>query len=243
MKLTGHDPQRRTLVCGVTGSGKSWHVKDALARADLDQVAVVVVPDVHGEYLEGLHNWLPAAELAQGARTQKPFKIRGLFIGGLAVRPDARTPEACAEAFKLVARLLAALEPKQKTILILDEVHFWADQVPEELRNLACMGRHDEIEIVFVTQRAAKVPIDARSQCQNVVAFAQSEPADLEALRLRCGKNFAEEVSLLVPASHEHAAWTQGQPAQEIANPLPPKKKGRPRKCQKEPEVSPPSRG
>lgn len=62
-------------------------------------------------------------------------------------------------------------------------------------RRLIFMGRHPEVDIVFVAQRASSIPIDIRSQANRVISFRQTNSDDVRALKEVFGKEFSAELS------------------------------------------------
>lgn len=71
-----------------------------------------------------------------------------------------------------------------------EELHDWA-------KPLIFMGRHQDVSLVLIAQRASKIPIDIRSQASRIVSFRQSEPADVSAITERLGESLYEEIPLL----------------------------------------------
>lgn len=62
-------------------------------------------------------------------------------------------------------------------------------------RRLIFMGRHPEVNIIFVAQRASSIPIDIRSQANRVISFRQTNSDDVRALKEVFGKEFSAELS------------------------------------------------
>lgn len=63
-----------------------------------------------------------------------------------------------------------------------EELHDWA-------KPLIFMGRIQRVSLVLIAQRAAKIPLDIRSQASRIVTFRQTEPADVDALIDRMGSD------------------------------------------------------
>lgn len=64
-------------------------------------------------------------------------------------------------------------------------------------QRLIFMGRHRTVNLILIAQRAAKIPIDIRSQASRIITFRQTEPDDVDALADRFGNDVASEISSL----------------------------------------------
>lgn len=71
-----------------------------------------------------------------------------------------------------------------------EELHEWA-------KPLIFMGRHQRVSLLFVAQRASKIPIDVRSQATRIITFRQTEPNDVYAITERIGESCHEEIIML----------------------------------------------
>lgn len=71
-----------------------------------------------------------------------------------------------------------------------EELHDWA-------KPLIFMGRHQRVSLLFVAQRASKIPIDVRSQATRIITFRQTEPNDVYAITERIGESNADEINAL----------------------------------------------
>lgn len=71
-----------------------------------------------------------------------------------------------------------------------EELHEWA-------KPLVFMGRHQRVSLMFVAQRASKIPIDVRSQASRIISFRQTEPNDVYAITDRIGESCADEIAAL----------------------------------------------
>ena len=52
--------------------------------------------------------------------------------------------------------------------------------MPEYLRDIVFLGRHNNCSLLLTAQRAVSIPIDMRSQATRVVSFRQVEAADMK---------------------------------------------------------------
>lgn len=215
MKLPLPQPRTRILVVGKTGTGKSTRVKDAV-REWLRAGVRVVALDCCDEYSQagretGLVRLGPLRERCTASQlAASPRRLEAQRLS-LAVVPDDKTPASWARAFSLVVQLLRAIG--RPTLVVLDEVGTWTDasfgpacaRARAELAALANNGRHDGLALVLVSQRAAQVPPPARAQSTDIWAFLQDNPADVDALAERIGKDSAERCSRL--ALGESVDW------------------------------------
>jgi DNA helicase HerA-like ATPase len=64
-------------------------------------------------------------------------------------------------------------------------------------KRLIFMGRHQSVNLVLIAQRAAKIPIDIRSQASRVITFRQTEPDDVAAIAERIGFDARDEIPAL----------------------------------------------
>jgi len=71
-----------------------------------------------------------------------------------------------------------------------EELHEWA-------KPLIFMGRHQNVNIVMISQRASKIPIDIRSQASRIISFRQTEPNDVNAITERIGESVYDEIFAL----------------------------------------------
>jgi len=64
---------------------------------------------------------------------------------------------------------------------------FTSHVLPEEFKDLIYRGRHEEIGLIIVSQRASSINIAVRSQFTRCVTFRQTEPNDIQWLYELCG--------------------------------------------------------
>jgi hypothetical protein len=209
----------RIGVFGQTGTGKTEYVKRELLTPLLASNVRVLALDVKDELsIRGR----PRGNTAVGplpyrwTASQVAYQPEVLADPALrlAVVPDELTPKKCARAFKLLAQSLKFLAEdghRLRTVLVLEETQFWARHEEDLLEAVATMWRDYDVSLVLVSQRAVGVPISARAQLNQLVSFAQTEPADIEAIRLRTqlsDPTFHERVALLRP--REFQLWRAG---------------------------------
>lgn len=78
---------------------------------------------------------------------------------------------------------------------------------------LIFMGRHAQVNLILVAQRAMSVPLAVRSQATRIVSFRQIDPGDCDAISEVVGdRDIADEIRQL-PALH----CIDWEPGKEIA--------------------------
>lgn len=218
MKAPLPEPRTRWLVVGKTGSGKSTYVKEQL-RGWLARGVRVVALDPCDEYsqqgretglvrLGPLKKRVTAAQLAADPSLLLERRL------SLAVVPGGGPP-TWARAFVMLARMA---RHAGRVLLVADEVGTWTDRglhadchrAGAELVSLSTNGRHAGIALALIAQRASQIPAGARAQATSWSVFRQDEPADLEALADRLGRDAAEQVRHL-PLG-EHHEWRDDTP-------------------------------
>jgi hypothetical protein len=203
LKLT---PRDRLCVVGKTGMGKSNYAK-ALCAEQMELGNRVVVFDVCDEYSgEGR----ATEHVKLGPLTQR-CSVDELILDpkswldrkdlALAVVPEG-DPEVIARDFEHASELI---RHTGNLVFVVEEVGYFGEHCQERLKAVATMYRHHGIVAVFCAQRAVQIPLTARSQASQIVAFRQDEPADLQALDARINEDFAEQVSRLRPG--DHVVW------------------------------------
>lgn len=223
-------PSTRLVVVGKTGTGKSYRVKEAI-RAWLARGVRVVAIDVcdeysrHGKPRNGLTSDGPLRQRVTLAELlSKPKLVEDARLSLAVVPNDLRSPRAMARTFLAVDALLRAAD--RPTVIVVDEVGRWTNSGADKechrariaLEAVATVGRKDGFALVTVSQSASHIPINVRKQSDEWWAFLQDDPADLEAMAERLGKEKAEEVSRLgqfqcvVWTDSTHAAPTQHTP-------------------------------
>lgn len=201
------EAQDRVLFAGQTGTGKS-HAAKALIADELGRRRRVIVVDPKNEWSQDRGGPLPHPSWTAGQLAADPNVVAEADLA-LAIVPNSPSARDAARAFELVAELVR--EAGLPVVLVLEEVQYWAHHARELLDAVATMWRDSGVTVIFVTQRAAGVPINARSQVDQIVSFAQQEPADIKALRERTGisdPTFADRVSRL--SGRQSLTWRAG---------------------------------
>lgn len=188
MRLAAHE---RKVVVGISGSGKSYHVKTRLVA----KLARVVIWDPKDEYaedselgegVEGIER-VTVAEFAERLDADDGEPMR------LAVVPEWSNVEGLCGAFRSFASLV---KTARDVTLVVDEVALLRGATGE-LEMLAILSRAWGVPLVMVAQRAVSIPKTAREQVSWLVSFRQSSPDDVAALAERIGEEKASRIPKL----------------------------------------------
>lgn len=113
------------------------------------------------------------------------------------------------------AEALAAVERLRYATLLVDEALWFMDD-PEAGRRLVHVARTNAhfgggigVPLWLTAQRPMDVPPDIRSQVDCWISFYQDEPADLDYLRKKCGRRFAETLPTL--PKYAWRVWPEGE--------------------------------
>jgi AAA domain len=83
--------------------------------------------------------------------------------------------------------------------LVIDEAHLWCNSrnCPKELMMASLVGRHREFSLILIGQSFSMIHPAIRRNVDEFYTWKTVEPADLEAIRERCGKEVEEQVRQL----------------------------------------------
>lgn len=169
------NPKRFTVVCGVSGSGKTSFVIRYLLNERGLTTRFLFDPD--GELSDRLK--LPpvtsAAELDRAALSGWVcFDPSQMFAG----RPADALRFFCAWSLAVSARLGG------RSVLVVDEVWRYCspNSVPPELANVLQTGRKVGLEGMFLTQRPNRLNGTVMNEATEIIAFRLREPAGLAVL-------------------------------------------------------------
>lgn len=95
--------------------------------------------------------------------------------------------------------------------LIAEEAALYAREATPAMLLVATGGGHARMRLVVISQRFGRIHIDARGCITRIVAFAQSEAADLDALRTKCGPAWTAKVARLDREAGTPVTWRIGQ--------------------------------
>ncbi|OJT24304.1 hypothetical protein BO221_14100 [Archangium sp. Cb G35] len=200
-KIRPLEPRMRIALPGITGSGKGNRAKALIAREWAGGKGwPTIVIDPHDEYSklgtarpgEVVLGCLPTRLTWSAWHTVWRDVIDDPALG-LAIVANGE-PEETAEE---LADLVNLLESTGGIFLVMDELHRYQEHAVRTLNRLAFESRKWRVPVCFVTQRMTDIPKGARTQLTDVESGLQMDDEDVDALRRRCGRDFADRVSLL----------------------------------------------
>jgi DNA helicase HerA-like ATPase len=208
-------PRHRVLVCGKTGSGKTYRAHELLRQWQRSGTRVVVL-DPKDEYSRARGG--PCAMRVTALELAKKPEVLKLKRLSLAVVPRSREPQDVARAALLLLRIVPEL--CGRVLLVADEVHLWADsqkgkdchRAAKLLDVVATVERDRGVALMLVAQRAAHVPVNTRTQLSTIITFRQEDGDDLRALAARTkDRTWLERVARL--EAFEALTWRDDAPS------------------------------
>ncbi len=188
---------RNILVCGRTGSGKSYLVKKLLATADR---LVVYGPkreecDYPGVYFDGMEpGGFEACVLwwRHTVKTCRRFRI--------VYRPADLFD---IEEFDKVAHLAYACG---NLTFVCEELMTYTTErnIGKGFKRLLVAGRTRGVNCYMLTQRPYKIPREVTSQAREAYIFATHEPTDLDYCRQMFGSEILTKLESLQLFDHVH---------------------------------------
>jgi hypothetical protein len=79
---------------------------------------------------------------------------------------------------------------------VIDEAHLWCNSrnCPPELMMASLVGRHKEFSIILIAQSFSMIHPSLRRNMDDFYTWRTVEPADLDAIKERCGRDVEEQV-------------------------------------------------
>jgi hypothetical protein len=206
-------PGQAAAVIGYPGSGKTRSVVEASQGWQRR-----ITFDPYGQ--------LDAANWERGDRARHPWPGVLLSALDLAANPelldddayqyvvhpsDERNGEKMGREFTRVADL--AWYTGGNIHLVAEEAGLYQRQAAEVSKRIATGGAHAGISLTAISQRIGTLPIDFRASLTLLACGLQSEPIDQEALRQRCGPDFARQ-ALSLPIGSPLLLWRAGYEGQ-----------------------------
>lgn len=198
---------------GAPQTGKSYSLKTADAAKKLKRRRVVFDPYARRDKMlfeRGLKKsppwpgvWCEADDLVF-----HPEDLLDADTVRVVVAPRTLDP---AELGKMFTRTFEACWAAGDIDLIAEEAGLYSRRARDAMMQLASGGSHALMRLYAVSQSIGRLDKDARRHLSHVVAFAQGETTDLDDLRKRCGRSFAERVQRLNPQSGLAETWKLGE--------------------------------
>jgi DNA helicase HerA-like ATPase len=167
------------IVCGMSGMGKSYLVKNYLIPKLADKKPVIIL-DILGEY-DGDFVHENFADFFNHIK-----KHGKLFTAVHVIRWKSDT-----DAINTI-QLIRSLE--KPISFVVEEGHvLFTDSdlkksVKKSLKEITMFGRHHGIDTILCTQRPSNLTADVRSQAQFTIFFRLNDRADLDYARQKGGK-------------------------------------------------------
>jgi DNA helicase HerA-like ATPase len=169
------------VIVGKTGQGKSYWTKKFLRTKNR-----VVIVDPMFEY-ERSKQFDEFDELVDYVQDKKIFRVSYNNL--------ADFPFLCQVVWEL-GKCYLVIEESQRVL------PGGARPLPEEFEQLLYRGRHRDVSVVLVAQRASTIHIAARSQWSRLIVFKQTEPKDLSWIADTTGYDLEEKIRTLKEYHH-----------------------------------------
>ena len=195
--VAGIQPGAVAATCGVPGTGKTY-----VTRAASSWWPRVVIFDPYaakdaGRVARGLsHRAAWDGERTNVARLladSSPFD-RDAFRLVVSGDPFRLDPAELARDFATLAELCWHSED---VCLVAEEAALYGREATALVNRVSTGGAHAGMAFVLVCQSVSRLPIDARRNLGLLVCGAQGAPEDVDAIKDRCGREFARRVAAL----------------------------------------------
>ncbi|NTX62624.1 ATP-binding protein [Myxococcus sp. CA051A] len=217
------DAYERFAVLGMTGSGKSYLLKQWVAYLMGQQQAVVVI-DVADEYSRAgkarpgqptfvrgpLTQRMTIPEFRAALRHDTAFLLNPRLALALVPTPGLLGPDLAGE----VKAVLPALRVRGNLCLFLEEVGVWGAHAALELFDCAATWGKDGVRPWFVSQYATGIPAPVRGQVSCCISGEQFKASDRDYLTRDFGRAFADSLHPCPPRTFR-LAFTRSQYAAE----------------------------
>lgn len=179
---------------GPTGSGKSYTAAKYMAQQERAAVYQLVTQDsaylacADAVYQGDLKALAAAVVRPQFRFIYKPLEGSAEVKGNRFFFPD----------FEQFVRLCFE---RRNMCMLVDEAHFLCNPkfIPAEFWQSIVTGRHSYLDIAYMTQRFSMVHHDMTANTKKFFFWRTNEPADIDGIGKRCGKEIAERVANLRP--------------------------------------------
>ena len=170
------------VIVGKTGTGKTYYANEYLYEYNR-----VIIIDPLDEYAGLAFNTY--SDLIMHCMDNPIFRVKMIDI-----QPDT-LEEVSSIAYGLGSCCLCVEEAQRS-------IPWGREELPESFADILYRGRHLNLSLVVVAQRASTINIALRSQYTKIISFSQTEQADLEWL-FKC-TGYKEVYDLRTFTGHEH---------------------------------------
>ncbi|AGC45455.1 hypothetical protein MYSTI_04155 [Myxococcus stipitatus DSM 14675] len=217
------DAYERFAVLGMTGSGKSYLLKQWVEYLMGRRQAVVVI-DVADEYsrlgnprpskpgfkLGPLTQRMTIPAFRAALRHDKTFLLRADLALSLVPTPGLLGPDLAAE----IKAVLPALRARGNLCLFVEELAVWGRFAELELLDIAATWAKEGVAAWFVSQYATGIPAPVRGQVSSCISGEQFKASDRDYLTRDFGRAFAHSLHPCPPRTFR-IAFTRSQYADE----------------------------
>jgi hypothetical protein len=178
-------PEQQNRIVGVAGrkgSGKSTKAKEILQQCNR-----LFIYDTMGE-----HRWIPDrfTDLESATMYLMESHCYSTFMGSIVPESDdesAEFSEICDLVYEQGNMCFAVEE-----VAMLD---CSANYAPPKFKRIMRLGRHQNLDVLYTTQRLEECPVALRSATDVFVLLSHTDPLALEAISKRCGPEIARKVA------------------------------------------------
>jgi len=179
-------------IVGPTGSGKSYTAAKIMAEQDRAAVYQLVPNDA--AYLACADDIFDGNLKAMALSMIQP-RFRFIYR----VPPESAVTRGNRFYFPDFSTFVKMCFTRQDMMMLIDEAHFLCNPrfMPLEFWQSVVTGRHQYLDIVFITQRFSMVHHDMTANASKFYFWNTHETADLEGIAKRCGQETADKVKTL----------------------------------------------
>src|SRR6267142_3212960 len=176
-------------IVGQTGSGKSYTAAQIFGQQERAAVYQLVPKDV--AYLHYADNVFDGDMKSLAVAMAQP-KFRYIYR----TPPESAVVQGNRFFFPDFETFVRLCFTRQEMLMIVDEAHFLCNPrfMPAEFWQSVVTGRHQFLDIAFVTQRLSMVHHDMTANAHMFYFWNITEPADLDVIADRGGKDISERV-------------------------------------------------
>ena len=154
------------IIVGQSGSGKSHFTKNVILPEYPRKITYDPMNEYEGQYFPQLD------ELIDHCLAHPVFSVR--------------TDDF--ESFDLICETAYNIENCCLTVEEIQRVVMPGQKPPPEFLDIVFRGRHKNVSLIAIAQRASSININIRSQFTRFISFRQSEPNDLSYIYDICGQ-------------------------------------------------------
>lgn len=170
------------FVTGMTGSGKSYFIRDTLKKTNLPIIVISIKKSDIENFSENVKDLTGNKIGITNENWKNIEKLNNIGTKNIGFYMDFISPE---NQIKFIDTLSLLLRNKKNLILYIDECHNFigqAGQYSKNLISLISMAREQNIHIILSTQRPQEVQKSALNNCKYKVSFLLSETNAVKAM-------------------------------------------------------------